>query len=135
MKQAYSTKSSKLAAKQLKRLAASLESEHPGAAASLLEGLEETLTLQELGFSSGSLWASLRSTNPIENLNGGIAKFTRNVRRWCGGSMILRWVSSAILEAETKFHRMKGYRELPKLIRALEARIGTRNSSADRSIA
>jgi len=135
MKQAYSSKSPKLAETQLKRLAASLEQTHPGAAASLMEGLEETLTLQELGFSSGALWTTLRTTNPIENLNGAIVKFTRNVRRWQGGAMIVRWVGSAVLEAETNFRRIRGYREMPKLVRALEAKIGTRDSSATRSIA
>ena len=64
--------------------------DHPGAAASLREGLEETLTLQTLGI-SGALWKTRRRTNPIENLNGGVAAFTRNVRRWRNGAMILRW--------------------------------------------
>ena len=130
MREAYGTASVKLARKQLLRLADSLRDAHPGAAASLEEGLDETLTLQELGFSEGALWATLRSTNPIESLNGGIAKFTRNVKRWRGGSMILRWVGSAVLEAETRFRRVRGHRQMKDLIRALDAETVTRQSRA-----
>ncbi len=82
------------------------------------EGLGETLTLQRLGV-RGALWKTLRSTNPIENLNSGIARFTRNVKRWRDGSMILRWVGSAVLEAERKFRRIRGYKQMPLLIAAL----------------
>lgn len=121
MNQAYESSKVESARRQLKRLADALEYDHPGAASSIREGLEETLTLQELGV-TGALWKTLRSTNPIENLNSGIAKFTRNVRRWRGGSMILRWVGSAILEAEKKFRRVRGYREMPALIQALRNR-------------
>jgi transposase-like protein len=87
-----------LAKRWLERLASSLETENPGAAASVREGLEETLTLQRLGV-SGTLYRTLRSTNPIENLNGSVAAYTRNVKRWRSGSMIVRWVSAALLEA------------------------------------
>jgi transposase-like protein len=83
MQQAYNTTKPASARRQLERLARSLEDEHPGAAASLCEGLEETLTLQALGISS-ALWRTLRSTNPIENLNGAVGKFTRNVRSLAG---------------------------------------------------
>lgn len=124
MNDAYKSSNPKSALRQLERLADSLESDHPGAAGSLREGLEETLTLQSLGIKvGGTLWKTLRSTNPIENLNGGVAQFTRNVRRWRGGSMILRWVGSAILEAEKKFRRVRGHREMPVLIQALLARV------------
>ena len=135
VREAYGTASVKLARKQLLRLADSLRDAYPGAAASLEEGLDETLTLQELGFSEGALWATLRSTNPIENLNGGIAKFTRNVKRWRGGSMILRWVGSAVLEAETRFRRIRGYRQMKDLIRALDAETATRQSRTARRTA
>ena len=124
MNQAYESSRVASARRQLERLARSLESDHPGAAASLREGLEETLTLQRLGLKvKGALWKTLRSTNPIENLNGGVAQFTRNVRRWRGGSMILRWVGSAILEAEKRFRRVRGYREMPMLIQALRSSV------------
>jgi hypothetical protein len=69
LKDAWEVDSVELAKRQLERLAASLEREHPGAAASLREGLEETLTVQRLGL-TGALARTLRTTNPIENLNG-----------------------------------------------------------------
>jgi transposase-like protein len=134
MRQAYASFKPDSARRQLERLARSLESDHPGAAASLREGLEETLTLQTLGI-KGALWKTLRSTNPIENLNGGIAKFTRNVRRWRDGSMILRWVGSAILEAEQKFRRVRGYREMPTLIEALRSRVEDKEVRRGRNVA
>ena len=96
----------------------SLEAEHPGAAGSIREGLDETLTLQRLGI-EGALYRTLRSTNTIENLNGGVATYTRNVKRWRGGSMIVRWVSAAVLEAQGRFRRIRGYKEIHRLIAAL----------------
>jgi putative transposase len=136
MNQAYETANLDSARRQLERLARSLEANHPGAASSLREGLEETLTLQRLGIKvKGALWKTLRSTNPIENLNGGVAQFTRNVRRWRGGSMILRWVGSAILEAEKKFRRVRGYRELPTLITALRRLANNKEVKREKNVA
>ncbi len=91
----------------------------PGAAASVQEGLDETLTLQRLGI-SGTLYKKLRSTNAIENLNSGIATYSKNVKRWQGGSMVVRWVSAAIVEAEEKFRRVQGWHDIAKLVTALE---------------
>ena len=54
------------------------------------------------------LYKKLRTTNAIENLNSGIVTYSRNVKRWHGGSMVVRWVSAAIVEAEKKFRRVKG---------------------------
>jgi len=128
LRQAWSASSAELARRQLERLAASLEVEHPGAAASIREGLEETLTLLELGI-GGALYRTLRSTNPIENLNGTVAHYTRNVKHWRGGKMILRWVGAAILEARRGFRRIRGHHELAKLVRALqdhELKLGVR---------
>ena len=104
----------------LERLAASLERDHPGAAASLREGLAETLTVQRLGL-TGALQRTLRSTNSIENRNGSVERYTRNVKRWRGGQMIQRWVASALVEAEKRFRRVRGYRDLPHLVAALDA--------------
>ncbi len=121
MKQAWDGTSAELAERQLRRLASSLEREYPSAAQSLREGLEETLTVQRLGV-SGALLKTLRTTNPIENLNGSIASYTRNVKRWRGGgSMIRRWVASALCEAERRFRRVRGYCEMPALINALDS--------------
>ena len=118
MHRAYETPDAAQALAQLERLARALEREHPGAAASLREGLEETLTLQRLGL-TGALYRTLRSTNAIENLNGSVATYTRNVKRWRDGQMVLRWVGAALHEASAHFRRVRGYRELPILIAAL----------------
>lgn len=107
-----------LAQRQLERLARSLESQHPGATASIREGLEETLTLLRLGV-TGTLLKSLRSTNAIESVNEKIASYTRRVKRWRGGKMILRWVGAAVLDARHGFHRVKGHREMRVLVDAL----------------
>lgn len=107
---------------RLLRLAAQLKEPHPGAAASLREGLEETLTLIELGV-QGALYRTLRSTNPIENLNGTLRRVSRNVKRWRSGSMAIRWAVTGLLEAKKRFRRVKGYRDMSQLLSALEARI------------
>ncbi len=121
LSEAWGSSDAKLAERRLRNLADSLEREHPGAAASVREGLEETLTLQRLGIDvDGALYRTLRSTNTIENLNGSVATYTRNVKRWRGGSMILRWVSAAVLDASQRFRRVRGYRELEALAAALQ---------------
>jgi transposase-like protein len=119
LRDAWDGANAALAAKQLQRLAASLQSKHPGAAASLREGLDETLTVQRLGI-SGALYRTLRTTNPIENLNGSIAHFTRNVRRWKDGAMTLRWVAGALADAKQRFRRLRGHREMKTLLAALQ---------------
>ena len=101
LRDAWDSANAELAKKQLQRLATSLQSTHPGAAASLREGLEETLTVQALGI-TGALYRTLRTTNPIENLNGSIAHYTRNVKRWRDGQMTLRWVASALSDAKAR---------------------------------
>jgi putative transposase len=121
LKEAWSLGDAKVAKRRLERLASSLEADHPGAAASIKEGLDHTLTLQRLGL-GGLLYKKLRTTNAIENLNSGIVTYSRNVKRWQGGRMVVRWVSAAIIEAEKKFRRVKGWRDIEKLIRVLEAK-------------
>ena len=115
---AWNADDAALAQRQLERLARSLETEHPGAAASLREGLEETLTLLRLGI-TGTLLRSLRSTNAIESVNDKIASYARRVKRWRGGQMILRWVGAAVLDARDGFRRVKGHREMHRLVDAL----------------
>jgi transposase-like protein len=122
MQQAYELADPALAQRRLETLAGSLERQHPGAAASLREGLEETLTLRRLGV-TGTLYRTLRSTNAIENLNGLVGHFTRNVRRWRDGQMAERWVAAGILEAETRFRRIRGYRDLRHLFVALDRQV------------
>ena len=120
-----------VAKRRLERLASSLDADHPGAAASVREGLDETLTLQGLGI-SGTLYEKLRSTNAIENLNSGIVTYSRNVKRWQGGSMVIRWVSAAIVEAGRKFRRVQGWRDIEKLVRALEVFEAEQEAAAER---
>ncbi len=119
LREAWQLGDAKLARARLERLASSLEADHPSAAASVREGLDETLTLQGLDI-DGTLYRKLRSTNAIENLNSGIVTYARNVKRWQGGSMVLRWTSAAIVEAERKFRRVQGWRDIEKLVRALD---------------
>ena len=88
-----------------------------GATRSLREGLEETLTVQKLGV-SGDLALFLKTTNAIENLMGTIRRLTRNAKRW-QHDMPARWTASAILCAESKFRRIRGYRDIPLLLAAL----------------
>jgi len=118
MRDAWDSANAALAAKQLQRLAASLAAKHPGAAASLREGLADTLTVQRLGI-PGALYRTLRTTNPIENLNGSIARFTRNVKRWKDGQMTLRWVAAALSDATQRFRKLRGHRDMKLLLTAL----------------
>ena len=122
MRDAWDSGNTVLAKKQLQRLATSLEARHPGAAASLREGLEETLTAQTLGI-SGALYRTLRTTNPIENLNGSIAHFTRNVKRWKDGQMTLRWIAGALSDAKARFRKLRGHRDMKILLAALSTRV------------
>jgi len=118
LKDAWDTKDPVLARRQLERLAHSLARSHPGAASSLREGLDETLTLIALGIDE-ALYRSLRTTNPIENLNGRIAHYTRNVKRWRDGQMVLRWVGSALHDASRGFRAVRGFRDMKRLVTAL----------------
>ena len=122
MRQAWDSADAALAKKRLQRLAGSLQAKHPGAAASLREGLEETLTVQILSI-TGALYRTLRTTNPIENLNGSIAHYTRNVKRWRDGQMTLRWVASALSDAKDRFRKLRGHRDMQRLIAALDEQL------------
>jgi transposase-like protein len=114
LNKAWSEPDAKRAEAQLRTLARQLETKHPGAAASLLEGLEETLTVTRLGL-SGSLLDTFKSTNPIESMNSITRDVTGNVKRWKNGKMVLRWTAAALLDAEKRFHRVNGYRDMIRL--------------------
>jgi transposase-like protein len=118
MKDAWESKDPLLARQQLERLANSLARSHPGAAGSLREGLEESLTLIALGI-DGALYKTLRTTNPIENLNSRVAHHTRNVKRWRDGEMVLRWIAAALDEASRGFRAVRGHRDMARLVGAL----------------
>lgn len=130
MREAYASKTYKTALARLKRLASSLADEHPGAAASLREGLEETLTIKHVGLTK-LLERSLCSTNIIENFNGSIRQMTRRVKTWKTGTMALRWVATAVIDAKRKFRRLRGYKNISILLQYLEARDQEINRAVD----
>ncbi|HEX9776038.1 MAG TPA: IS256 family transposase [Actinomycetota bacterium] len=107
------------AAAELRSIARHLDTDHPGAAASLLEGLEETLTVNKLRLPP-SLLRTFASTNPIESMISIARDCSRNVTRWRNGRMALRWIAAGMLQAEKQFRRINGYRDLHVLARALE---------------
>jgi putative transposase len=104
---------------ELRVLASELERSHPGAAASLREGMAETLTVTRLGV-RGSLRKTLQSTNPCESMIEIVRRTSRNVKRWQSGDMCLRWTAAGMLEAERQFRRIIGYHDLAKLALAAE---------------
>jgi putative transposase len=101
-----------------KALAAALERKHPGAAASLREGLPELFTVARLGI-TGTLAKTLTSSNPIESMISIARTTNRNVTRWRDGQMVLRWTAAGMLNAQRSFRRVKGYKQMPQLIAAL----------------
>jgi transposase-like protein len=121
MNQAYATREAKRARRLLDNLARRLEHQHPGAAASLREGLDETLTMMRLGLPE-NLERVLSSTNLIENLFSRVREIGRRVKRWQSGTMVLRWTAAGVLEAERGFRKVAGYRAMPTLVAALRAR-------------
>lgn len=119
MRDAYRSKSAAVAKKLLLQLASWLESNgEDGAAGSLREGLDETLTVLRLGLSR-TLCRTFSTTNAIENMNGTLRRICRNVKRWQGEGMIRRWIALGIVEAQRRFRRVKGHQQMPILIAAL----------------
>jgi len=123
MRAAYRNPSALAAEAKLEALAKELERAHPGAAASLREGIEETLTVTRLGVHP-SLARCLRSTNSIESMIEICRDHSANVKNWSSGQMALRWCAAGMVEAEKQFRRVDGYMHLPALRRALEAHAG-----------
>ena len=119
LREAYASANAETARKRLRSLISWLDSNgHEDAAASLREGLEETLTVLKLGLPP-ALRRSLATTNAIENTMGTVRRVSRNVKRWRNGSMVRRWVAAGLLTAHKRFRRIKGYREMPTLKKAL----------------
>ena len=107
-----------------KRIAGELNADHPDAAASLLEGLEEMFTLRRLGI-SGRLATTLTNTNCIESMISVARTTMGNVKNWKDGSMKKRWVAAGMLEAERNFRRVRGCKEMPTLVAALRRQTAT----------
>jgi putative transposase len=122
MRAAYHADSALDAEAQLRALAAELDKTHPGAAASLREGLDETLTVLRLGLPP-TLARTFRSTNAIESMLSICRDHARNVKRWRDGQMALRWCAAGMVEAGKQFRRLNGHLHLPALRAALEAEI------------
>ena len=114
---------------ELEVLAAELERSHPGAAASLREGLEETLTVTRLGV-RGALKRTLASTNPCESMIECVRRTSRNVKRWSSGEMALRWTAAGMLEAERQFRKVIGYQDLAKLALVIERELAAKSVPA-----
>ena len=128
MRRAWASDNHRLALDGLRQLADELDRSHPGAAASLREGLEETLTLTRLGIRD-RLKLTLMSTNPIESLIEIVRRTSRNVKRWQSGDMCLRWTAAGMLEAEQQFRKIIGYTDLAKLAIAVERDLTARRPS------
>ena len=120
LRQAWELADASKAEKLLRNLAQRLERDAPGVSGSLLEGLDEILTVTRLGLPA-ELRRSLACTNIIENMMGTIRNVCRNVKHWGSASMALRWTAAAMLEAKKGFRRLKAYKQLPALRAALIA--------------
>ena len=116
---AWSLSDAELAEQRLELLASELDRSWPDAASSLREGLAETLTLMRLGI-TGNLATTLCSTNPCESMIEIVRYTQRNVKRWHDGDMRKRWTAAGMLVAEQQFRRIIGYRDLAKLVIAIE---------------
>jgi transposase-like protein len=101
-----------------RRIAAELKADHPDAAGSLLEGLEDMFTVRRLGI-DGRLATTLTNTNSIESMISVARTAMRNVKRWQDGSMKKRWVAAGMLEAQRSFRRLRGCKTMPTLVAAL----------------
>ena len=119
LRQAWELDDAEKAEKLIRNLARRLEDEAPGASASILEGLDEMLTVTRLGLPS-QLRRALACTNIIENMMGTVRRVCRNVKRWRTASMALRWTAAAMLEAKKGFRKLKAYKQLPALRMALK---------------
>jgi transposase-like protein len=108
-----------LAEQRLELLATELDQTWPDAAGSLREGMDDTLTLMALGISA-QLSKTLCSTNPCESMIEIVRYTQRNVKRWQDGDMRKRWTAAGMLIAEQQFRRIIGYRDLAKLVIAIE---------------
>jgi putative transposase len=116
---AWALENADLAEQRLEQLASELERTWPDAAASLREGMTDTLTLMRLGI-TGQLAKTLCSTNPCESMIEIVRYTQRNVKRWRDGDMRKRWTAAGMLVAEQQFRRIIGYRDLAKLVIAIE---------------
>ena len=133
LRQAWQDNDHDIALDQLNTLALELDKPHPGAASSLREGMEETLTVTRLGI-TGKLKRTLQSTNPCESMISTVRAINRNVKNWSSGEMALRWTAAGMLEAETRFRKVEGYRGLANLAIAIEHDLTRRRNAATKQL-
>jgi len=131
MRQAYHAETALSAEAQLEALAKELDKTHPGAAASLREGLSETLTVLRLGVPP-TLARTLRSTNAVESMISIARTHSRNVKNWQTGNMALRWCAAGMAEAGKQFRRVNGHMHLAALRRALDEHVAAETVSTVR---
>jgi len=132
MRDAYAANDADRARTMLVNLGRRLRDEHPGAAASLDEGLDETLSVKRLRLPR-KLERQLSTTNAIENLMGSVRELARRVKRWRGGRMIVRWTVTAVADAAKRFRRITGARDgMAQLMRALAQHENSTNTAPSR---
>ena len=117
------------ALQRLRVLADELARTDRGAAASLREGMAETLTITRLGV-TGQLKRTLASTNPCESMIETVRRTSRTVKRWKNGDMCLRWTAAGMLEAEQQFRKVIGHADLAKLAIAVEQDVAAKRAAA-----
>src|SRR5213596_4102486 len=120
LRQAWELDDAAKAERLLRNLARRLDQEAPGVAGSILEGLDEMLTVNRLGLPA-QLRRARACTNSIENMMGTVRRVCRNVKRWRNAAMVLRWTAAAMMEAAKGFRRLKAYKHLPALKAALSS--------------
>jgi len=129
LQQAYEQPTYGQASKALKSIRAELKLINESAVRSLDEGLEETLTLHRLGVFQ-ELGISLKTTNCLESINSQVARFTGRVTYWKNSNQRQRWLASTLLEIEKRLRKIKGYRHLPTLRKALQRELNIQNIMA-----
>ncbi|OYV66816.1 MAG: hypothetical protein B7Z74_10535, partial [Deltaproteobacteria bacterium 21-66-5] len=126
---AYAHPTYAAAKRALDRLHRELRLVNESAAASLAEGLEETLTLHRLGVFA-ELGVSFKTTNLIESVMARLEAKTQRVTRWRTSDQKLRWCGAALDAMERQFRRVKGFRHLPLLKQALHRKLSLTNAAA-----
>lgn len=113
----------------LKRIAADLEHAYPGAAASLREGMNDTVAINRLGLVDTKLWKTLHTTNAIESVMDIVRTRSRNNKNWKNGKMKLRWIAAGLIDAERSFNRVRGHAQIPQLQTALKRTLNTTDTT------
>jgi putative transposase len=132
LRQAWELDDADKAEKLIRNLAQRLERDWSGVSGSILEGIDEILTVTRLGLPK-ELRRSLACTNIVENVMATVRRVCRNVKRWRSAPMALRWTAAAMQEAAKGFRRLKAHKQLPILRKALlerQAKLASNNHLA-----